>query len=141
MIQDTLELVQSSTRALAKRVDRVKLKLTIIVLFINATPNPNSIRALMADIKLLEHYLDLNHSIGLLDASLAHLGAYREYLSQSGSSTATIRRKVASTRRLYKFLFIEGVLDTNIAQNLEAPKLSRIMVQRQYSKKVIWLMY
>lgn len=61
MIQDTLELVQSSTRALAKRVDRVKLKLTIIDLFINATPNPNSIRALMADIKLLEHYLDLNH--------------------------------------------------------------------------------
>lgn len=47
-------------------------------------------------------------------------------MSQSGSSTATIRRKVASMCRLYKFLFIEGVLDTNIAQNLEAPKLSRI---------------
>lgn len=125
MIQEPLTLVQSSTKALAKRLDSAKVKLTIIDLFVNATPNPNSRRALMIDIRLLQDYLDKNHAINLLEANLAHLGAYREYLASTGSSTATIKRKVASIRRLYKFLYIEGVLDSNIAQNLEAPKLYR----------------
>ena len=126
MIYTDIPLIQSKSRELSTRVDRAKLKLTIIDLFINATPNVNSRRALMADIKLLEAYLRSNYDIGLLEASLAHLGDYREYLAKSGSSIATIKRKVASIRRLYKFLHVEGTLEANIAQNLEGPKLYRV---------------
>jgi integrase/recombinase XerD len=118
------ELVEA-TNALSRRIDYTKVKLTLFDLFINATPNLNSRRALAADIKDLETYLDNQYGLSLLSANLQHLGSYREALVTRGNSVATIKRRVASIRKLYKFLFIEGVIQTNIAINLEAPKLYR----------------
>tara|TARA_Y100000310_G_C20699999_1_gene828859 strand:- start:3844 stop:4809 length:966 start_codon:yes stop_codon:yes gene_type:complete len=119
------DIIRTQNTALAKRLDRAKVKLTLFDLFINATPNPNSRRALASDIKDLESYLDNFHGLGLFNANLQHLGAYREYLVKLGKSTATIKRRVASMRKLYKFLYLEGAIVSNIAQNLEAPKLYR----------------
>ena len=118
------ELVEA-TNALTRRIDHTKVKLTMFDLFINATPNLNSRRALAADIKDLESYLDKQYGLSLLSANLQHLGAYREVLVTRGNSVATIKRRVASIRKLYKFMFVEGVVQANIAINLEAPKLYR----------------
>jgi integrase/recombinase XerD len=123
LIQPT-ELLKARN-ALSRRIDHTKVKLTLFDLFINSCPNLNSRRALMADIKDLESYLTKIHDLSLLSANLQHLGAYREVLVTRGNSVATIKRRVASIRKLYKFLFIEGVIQTNIAINLEAPKLYR----------------
>jgi site-specific recombinase XerD len=80
---------------------------------------------LASDIKDLEIYLDRFYGLGLFNANLQHLGAYREHLTKLNKSTATIKRRVASMRKLYKFLYVEGAIASNIAQNLEAPKLHR----------------
>jgi integrase/recombinase XerD len=117
--------LQKATNALARRIDHTKVKLTMFDLFINATPNLNSRRALAADIKDLESFLDKQYGLSLLSANLQHLGAYREVLVTRGNSVATIKRRVASIRKLYKFMFVEGVVQVNIAINLEAPKLYR----------------
>ena len=52
------DIIRTQNTALAKRLSRAKVKLTLFDLFINATPNPNSRRALASDIKDLENYLD-----------------------------------------------------------------------------------
>jgi integrase/recombinase XerD len=117
--------LQKATNTLARRIDHTKVKLTMFDLFINATPNLNSRRALAADIKDLESFLDKQYGLSLLSANLQHLGAYREVLVTRGNSVATIKRRVASIRKLYKFMFVEGVVQVNIAINLEAPKLYR----------------
>lgn len=49
----------------------------------------------------------------------------RNYLNELKESSASISRKTSAVRSFYKFLFLEKIIKTNPAANLELPKKSR----------------
>ena len=110
--------LSEANRELSVRLDKAKVKLCLFDLFINATPNQNSRVALANDIRDLERFLLQEYDITPPQANLSHLGAYRESLV-SVKSVATIKRRVASIRKFYKFLFIQGDIDDNINVSLD----------------------
>ncbi|HEX4771926.1 MAG TPA: site-specific tyrosine recombinase/integron integrase [Bryobacteraceae bacterium] len=56
------------------------------------------------------------------------LGSLREWMAglyDAGLETVSVRRKLAAVRALFKYLRIEGVLETNVAARLRTPKMKQ----------------
>ena len=50
---------------------------------------------------------------------------YVDYLIEQGKSNSTISRSTASIKSLYRYLLSKNLVEENIADGVEAPKVSR----------------
>ena len=80
----------------------------------------NTRAAYLRDLRLLQKALGLKDSEGLLAVSRRQLLAYLSQLKQSGRSSSTIARKLASIKAFYRFLTAERYLRRDPAEVLEA---------------------
>ncbi len=54
-----------------------------------------------------------------------HLREYQAHLVDAGYAPSTVARKLTSIRSFFRYLTLEGLLETNPARNLEAPRVKR----------------
>lgn len=61
----------------------------------------------------------------IFDLKREDMQEYIDYLKEKGKSNSTISRSNASVKSLYRFLLNKNLVEENIAENIEAPKVSR----------------
>lgn len=61
------------------------------------------------------------------DITATSLNAYVRYLEGEGFKTATISRNIASIRGFYHYLVKNGIVKTDLSENLKAPKVEKKM--------------
>ena len=85
----------------------------------------NTVVSYCRDIKQLSLYLEDNFHIFLTEADEDKLKAYLQYLNRKNKSTATQNRCIASIRGFYAYLFAQGLISGNPAENLGTYKINR----------------
>lgn len=86
----------------------------------------NSIKAYLSDVKKLECFFHQNNiSIPISDVSIAQLQLFLKELNELGFDAHSQARIVSGLRTFWKYLLLENVVQTNPAELLQLPKLSR----------------
>ena len=89
----------------------------------------NTIISYSRDIKQLSQYLEDSFHIFITEAGEDNLNSYLQYLDKKNKSAATKNRCVASIRGIYAYLFSQGVISKNPAENLGTYKQEREIPQ------------
>ncbi len=84
-----------------------------------------TIRAYRNDLHQYLSFLSAEGCCDLGSVTRLHLRGFLAFLKKQDCSRTTIARKLVSVRSLYKFLCREGILKSNPAENIRAPKLER----------------
>ena len=83
----------------------------------------HTLRAYRSDLCSFQDYLArLDESISFLDVDVDIVRLWVAFMMDSGSSSASVCRKLSSLRAFYKYLCFEGVASENPLQNLQGPK-------------------
>lgn len=77
------------------------------------------------DLLKLEKYLKEQNISSLTRVNTTNLNSYMLYLEKMGSAPSSISRNIASIKAFYSYLWKEGLVDKNPAENLKAPKLEK----------------
>lgn len=80
----------------------------------------NTKAAYVRDLKMLQKFFALKDDEQLIQLSRAQLLQYLQQLKNSGRSSSTIARKLASIKAFYKFLSAERYIKNNPAEVIEA---------------------
>ncbi len=59
------------------------------------------------------------------EAGRKHIVAYLASLRERGQAASSISRNLASLRSFYHYLIQEGIIDNNLAQQVDPPKLEK----------------
>ncbi|ABD46389.1 site-specific tyrosine recombinase/integron integrase [Neorickettsia sennetsu] len=97
----------------------------------------NTISSYRTDLRLLSTFLKKR---GLKDASKENLYEYIANLRAQQLSNATIRRKIATFRQFFSFLYSEKISSTNPAQSLELPKKTLVLPRYLTKEEVFSLL-
>jgi len=84
----------------------------------------NTLEAYKRDIRKLLQYLK-EHNIELAAVNRDTLAAYIYHLKKLNYTPATIAREIASLRAFFRFLNIDGIIDTEPTANIETPKIAK----------------
>ena len=89
-----------------------------------------------ADITQLAEFLNTYGTVKLAEVSLSHLQTFLAYLDTKGITGITRRRKTASLRTFFKFLYVSGFLPNNPTRELIPPereyKAPRFLTTQEY---------
>jgi integrase/recombinase XerD len=86
----------------------------------------NSIAAYINDINKLIEFLGKNFKkTGPDKVKLNHLRKFVEWLNERGVSPRTQARTISGIKSFYKYLLIEGIIDSDPTTLLESPKIGR----------------
>ncbi len=86
----------------------------------------NSVEAYLHDVEKLRQYLELKgNPTGPLQLNEVHLSGCLQYLGELGLSAHSQARMLSGLKAFFKFLILEGLLDYDPAQLIEAPRLGR----------------
>lgn len=77
------------------------------------------------DLHKLKGFLQTQGIYGVEDITATSLNAYVRHLENEGFKTATISRNIASVRAFYHYLVKEGIVKTDLSENLKAPKVEK----------------
>lgn len=84
----------------------------------------NTIASYERDIMQFSNYFESNGK-KIFDLSKEDMQEYIDYLMEAGKSNSTISRCTASIKSLYRYLLNKNLVEENIAENIEAPKVDR----------------
>ncbi|MFC2137525.1 site-specific tyrosine recombinase XerD [Bacteroidota bacterium] len=88
--------------------------------------SPNSVEAYIRDIEKLRTYSSIQQSsINPLQIQLSQLKNFIEWINELGLSARSQSRLISGIKSFYKFLFIEGKIDSDPTELLETPKIGR----------------
>lgn len=86
----------------------------------------NTLESYKRDVKQYIDYLcaeeDIDGSERVINSTVEDVSEFIEHLRESGKSTATITRMLASVRSYYQFLMINGVVDSNPAKQIKVER-------------------
>jgi len=86
----------------------------------------NSVAAYINDINKLIDFLDKNYKKVAPDkVKLPHLKSFVEWLNERGVSPRTQARTISGIKSFYKYLLIEGKINSDPTALLESPKIGR----------------
>lgn len=86
----------------------------------------NSIAAYINDINKLVDFLDRNYKkVNPERVKLDHLKSFLEWLNERGVSPRTQARTISGIKSFYKYLLIEGKINSDPTALLESPKVGR----------------
>ena len=84
----------------------------------------NTIASYERDIMQFSNYFESNGK-KIFDLSKEDMQEYIDYLMEAGKSNSTISRCTASIKSLYRYFLNKNLVEENIAENIEAPKVDR----------------
>lgn len=84
----------------------------------------NTIASYERDIMQFSNYFESNGK-KIFDLSKEDMQEYINHLMEAGKSNSTISRCTASIKSLYRYLLNKNLVEENIAENIEAPKVDR----------------
>ena len=88
--------------------------------------SPNSVEAYIRDIEKLKTYADIQQlNIEPQEIQLSHLKKFIEWINEFGLSARSQSRLISGIKSFYKFLFLEGKIEVDPTELLEAPKIGR----------------
>ncbi len=85
----------------------------------------NSVAAYRRDLDQWRHFLQRRNKWRFADADPVDVRVFVEQLYRLRRARTTVARKLSSLRGLHKFLVREGILDQNVAVDLDLPKPGR----------------
>lgn len=85
----------------------------------------NSLEAYRRDIADFNKYCEEKSIESLRDVTNTEIVSYLLALKNDGKSAATINRKLASIRALYKYFVEKGVTESNPTANIKSPRVER----------------
>jgi len=86
----------------------------------------NSVEAYLRDIEKLKTYIELQQlKIDPQNVQSSHLKNFIEWINEFGLSARSQSRLISGIKSFYKFLFIEGIINTDPTELLETPKIGR----------------
>ena len=85
----------------------------------------NTIQSYNRDLHKMQEYFRENGISGVEDINATSLGSYVLYLENSGMSTATVSRSIASIRSFFVFLLGRGIIDHNPTELIKPPKVEK----------------
>lgn len=89
----------------------------------------NSLEAYRRDVEDFDRYCALKGKEDLIEVNNADVVAYLMELRNNGKSAATVNRKLASIRALYKYFVEKGMKDSNPTTNIKSPRIERKTVE------------
>ena len=84
----------------------------------------NTIVSYERDIMKFSNYFE-EKGKKIFDLTRDDMLEYIDYLKSEGKSNPTISRSIASVKRLYKYLLSKNLVEDNIVENIESPKVDR----------------
>ena len=84
----------------------------------------NTIVSYERDIMKFSNYFE-EKGKKIFDLTRDDMLEYIDYLKSEGKSNPTISRSIASVKRLYKYLLSKNLVEENIVENIESPKVDR----------------
>ncbi|HOI85906.1 MAG TPA: tyrosine recombinase [Acholeplasmataceae bacterium] len=92
---------------------------------------PNTVKSYLRDVKDFDAFIQREElAEGLLDVRRERLGRhYLSYLDQEKYARKSIARKISALRMFYAYLVQEKMMDINIFEMLEAPKVPKKLPQ------------
>lgn len=84
----------------------------------------NTIVSYERDIMKFSNYFE-GKGKKIFDLTRDDMLEYIDYLKSEGKSNPTISRSIASVKRLYKYLLSKNLVEENIVENIESPKVDR----------------
>ena len=95
-------------------------------LILERSLSPNSVDAYLNDINKLATYCTTAFGISSpTETSASHLSDFISTLTENGVTARTQARTISSIKSFYKYLVFDGVIESNPAKMLEAPKVGR----------------
>jgi integrase/recombinase XerD len=86
----------------------------------------NSIEAYIRDVKKLDYFLEMQgHNISPVQVNAQHIKECLVYLNQIQLNEKSQVRFISAIRTFFKFLLLENEIDSNPAELIELPKISR----------------
>ncbi|MEG6616293.1 site-specific tyrosine recombinase XerD [Peptococcaceae bacterium 1198_IL3148] len=89
----------------------------------------NTLSSYKIDINQYVNFLKQQGINKLVDSSKNNIISYLMQLQKAGRAPATISRRLAALKTLYRFMLSEGLIDTDPAADLESPKLTQRLPQ------------
>jgi integrase/recombinase XerD len=89
----------------------------------------NTLSSYKIDINQYLEFLKLQGINNLVESSKNNIIGYLMQLQKSGKAPATISRRLAALKTLYRFMVSEGLIDSDPAANLESPRLTQRLPQ------------
>ena len=86
----------------------------------------NSCNAYRGDLRDFFTELNIENPV---EATNTDIVAFTLKLKKDGRSPSTVNRKVASLKSFYRYLFKNGIMDNNPADNLKSPKIERKKIE------------
>lgn len=77
------------------------------------------------DLRKVSDYLDSQGIKDIKKVNATNLTSYVMYMEKNSFSAATISRNIASLKAFYHYLVKEGLVDTDAAEGLHAPKIEK----------------
>ncbi len=77
------------------------------------------------DLRKLQGFLRMQGIVRVDEITAVSLHDYVRHLEKEGFKAATVSRNIASVRAFYHYLMREGVVRTDLSENLKAPKVER----------------
>ena len=84
--------------------------------------SPNTIASYERDIMQFSNYFEAQNK-KIFDLTKEDMKEYINHLSEQGKSNSTISRSTASIKSLYRYLLSKNLVETNIAESIESPKV------------------
>ncbi|MDR3112976.1 MAG: tyrosine recombinase XerC [Endomicrobium sp.] len=87
----------------------------------------NTLRAYEADIEAFAFFLQKEGAASFSEADKSLVRKYMSLLSEKKLGKSTLARKISSLRAFYKFLVLNGYVDSSPLENMSAPKKDKKM--------------
>lgn len=92
------------------------------------------------DLEKLQNYMLQKGIQDIADVTAEELGSYIQYLEDGHFAAATVSRNIASLKAFYHFLMQEGIVKTDVSENLKAPKIEKKIPEIMTPEEVVRLL-
>lgn len=87
--------------------------------------SPHTLSAYERDLGQFKDFIDTTDAANVSDLEPEELEDFVGYLQDKGYKSSTVARKVAATRAFLKFLYAEGVVEPDLLDWLQQPKIAK----------------